>query len=189
VAQLFSLGDMRALTFITTFLVSGCLAVAGEPPPKSGLEFALVPQKLVHLSTNEFEKVVLAAERSNNVAAAVDLADYYGYAVNDADRRIKYLEIAAKQGHVVSQYNLGFVYYYDSRVKNLIKAKYWFEIAARAGSEQAKYELHEHEQQFADYNQFSRLGYYCFTIALFLMGSIIAYLQIAKRRREREDVA
>jgi len=93
------------------------------------------------LSSNDFQNVVLAAERSNDVNAAVDLADYYGYAVNDVTNRVKFLRIAASHGSIISQYNLGFVYAYNHDFKNLEAAKYWFEIAARAGNVYAKQQL------------------------------------------------
>lgn len=101
----------------------------------------LIPMKLVGLSSNDFQAVVIAAERSNDVSAAVDLADYYGYAVNDVTNRIKYLRIAASRGHVISQYNLGFIYANYDEFKNLNEAKYWFKIAASNGSSYAKQEL------------------------------------------------
>ena len=148
--------------------------------PLSGLAF--VPQKLVHLPPNEFAKVVLAAERSNNVSAAVDLAEYYGYAVYDVDKEIKYLKIAATHGHVVSQYSLGFIYYHDPRFKNLATAKYWLEIAAQSGSEEAKFQLHEHRRQFEYYSDVARLGLFFLSIALVLSISGIVYFQIAKRK-------
>lgn len=188
---------MRALIFIITFLGSVFLMVAGEltsPPgveshPNLDLEFALVPHKLVVLSANEFEKVVLAAERSNDVTAAVDLADYYCYAIYNVDKHIKYLEIAAKHGHVVSQYNLGFTYYYVPRVKNLTKAKYWLEIAAQSGSEPAKRVLGELKRELANYSSLSGLGFSFLTIALVSIVLGIAISKIAKRKPERDNVA
>lgn len=108
--------------------------------PNSNI-IVLIPQELVGLSSNDFQAVVLAAERSNNVTAAVDLADYYGYAVNDVTNHIKYLRIAASRGHVISQYNLGFIYANYDEFKNLNEAKYWLEIAASNGSSYAKQQL------------------------------------------------
>ena len=104
-------------------------------------DIVFIPHKLVALSSNDFQKVVFAAERSNDVTAAVDLADYYGYAVNDVTNLMKYLRIAASRGDVISEYNLGFMYANNDAFKNLDLAKYWLGIAANSGSVYAKQQL------------------------------------------------
>lgn len=110
-------------------------------------KLAIMPQRLIGLSTQDFQTVVHAAERSNDVGSAVELADYYGYVADDPVMRIKYLQIAAKHRDVVSQYNLGFIYSFDPRVKDSTKGKYWLEVAAKSGDEMAKSLLKEMEPQ------------------------------------------
>jgi hypothetical protein len=107
----------------------------------TGGDITIMPRKLTGLSSNDFQNVVVAAERDNDVGAAVDLANYYGYVVNDVTNRIKYLRIAASHGHVISQYNLGFIYANYDEFKNLNEAKYWLKIAASNGSSYAQEQL------------------------------------------------
>lgn len=97
-----------------------------------------VPQKLIHLTPDQFQRVILAAERSNDIGAAMDLAMFYTYVLYDVNKQIKYLEIGANNGDVLSEYDLGFAYYSDPQVKNIRKARYWLRKAADSGDEEAK---------------------------------------------------
>jgi len=103
----------------------------------------LAPQKLVQLTPGRFNQVVLAAEHSNDLVAAVDLAEYYDLVVYDLDKQIKYLEIAARQGNGVSQYKLGELYLHNKQVKNYTKANYWLKKAAQSGDKRANALLHD----------------------------------------------
>lgn len=81
------------------------------------------------------------AEQEKTLNVAINLADYYGMVKPDVEKQIKYLKIAAAQGDVPSQYNLGFIYSHVPEVKDIIEAKHWFSVAAESGDFEAKIKL------------------------------------------------
>lgn len=70
--------------------------------------------------------------------AAEKVALHYGFVVMDQKEARNWLRIAAENGHIVSQYNLG----YDLRMEgdpiSRIRARFWLRLAASKGHEKAK---------------------------------------------------
>lgn len=101
----------------------------------------ILPQELIGLNSNTIVKMEQMAEQEKTLNVAINLADYYGMVKPDVEKQIKYLKIAAAQGDVPSQYNLGFIYSHVPEVKDIIEAKHWFSVAAESGDFEAKIKL------------------------------------------------
>jgi TPR repeat protein len=77
-----------------------------------------------------------------DIAAAIKLSNYYGFAKYDMERQIEWLTKAAEDGDAQSQYNLGICYTEGSHA-DLAKAKFWFQKAESNGVAKATTMLDE----------------------------------------------
>ncbi|CAG8762262.1 17139_t:CDS:2 [Dentiscutata erythropus] len=93
--------------------------------------------KLINFSYTDEERNQLAAELFKEAADGVNYMEaQYMYAVcvtkTDPEMAIEYFRKASDQGHAVSMYNLGLIYYYGKRVdKNEEEGKKWMIKAAQ----------------------------------------------------------
>ncbi|HYG35967.1 MAG TPA: sel1 repeat family protein [Clostridia bacterium] len=98
------------------------------------------------LSEEQIKELTPKAEMGN-AEAAVKLYRFYDEVLLDHKGAMKWLVIAAENGHTISQYNLGMVYSGElhPETKDLTRAKHWFRIAANRGNEEALRKLKELE--------------------------------------------
>jgi len=93
-------------------------------PQSSGSTFWLSPEDQERLSQ---------LGRNGDANAAFRMAQFNTFVQQDANQRLHWLELAAKSGHAVAQYNLA----YDlanGKSKDLPKAIYWATEALKNGN-------------------------------------------------------
>jgi TPR repeat protein len=114
-------------------LISGALLFVGcatEGVPVCGNADLVIPSSEL--------PAVKAKALNGDSTAALQLEQYYDFVVLDYKEGRKWLRLAAEQGNSVAQYDLGLMYMNNDAVPNLGKAKYWFRLAERNGSIEAK---------------------------------------------------
>jgi TPR repeat protein len=94
-----------------------------------------------NFNSNEINNLTLLVENKGDVQAAIKLANYYGFVNFNLDKWVNNLTVAATNGDSTSQYNLGVAYSTVPQIKDLAKAKYWFETAMKSGNLSAKARL------------------------------------------------
>ncbi len=100
------------------------------------------PSATFYLSDSELE---LAKTRAleGDAESALRISEYYGMVKGDYISELPWLEIAAINGNVLAQYNLGQTYLHSHLFKNVRLARFWFKEAEKNGSTEAKMRLEE----------------------------------------------
>jgi len=105
--------------------------------PRDSKVILIPPAGEFALSDGELRQLPALALDGDRVAA-VRLAKYYSFRVINDEAAMKWLEIAAKNGDVDSQYAIGFL---SIDRNDTVKGLHWLELAAQNGSEAAKQRL------------------------------------------------
>jgi len=95
------------------------------------------PSQIFLLSDEEIVKLEKSSLKGSG-EAAFKLWKHYGVdrGDSDADKSNYWLKIAARNGHVIAQYNLAFSLFYEEP-QNIPEAKYWARKAALQGDKDA----------------------------------------------------
>jgi len=83
------------------------------------------------LTPDERQRLEIEAARGG-ADAAFKLYEYFEYGVADKISAVKWLRVAAEKGHVVAQFNLGYLLAQGEKAAELKEAKKWL-LLAEAG--------------------------------------------------------
>jgi TPR repeat protein len=130
----------------TIFLIGVVLGLVGcstRPEGVVPIPEAVVPMYYPFVLTDAEITNLIQSARSGDRDAAFKLYEYYDMVKLDRDASLIWLTTAAKNGHTVAQYNLGMTY--DGELfpdlKDIDRAKYWFQRAAAGGDAEASRKL------------------------------------------------
>lgn len=111
------------LGFIWSFLLQGMGVVENK-------ENELVSSATVYdLTEDQLKKLSIEAKEGNK-DSAFRLSQYYEFSEENEEKFLYWLEISAKQGHYLAQYNMAFVMAQKNRISD---AMYWVEIVKKNG--------------------------------------------------------
>jgi len=121
------------LVLLTNNLV--CISSTGEEDI-----VAVTGSEKYYLTTKEKEDLLIKA-RMGDGNAAFKLANYYEFIDSNRSEALIWLEKAAKNGHIVAQYNLAYFLSLSPDKKENEQAIYWFTQAANSGDVKAMVRL------------------------------------------------
>jgi len=132
---------IKILSYIL-FIASLIVSCSKSDKPRD-----ISPSQVFLLTDEEIVKLEKEALKGSG-DSAFELWKHYGVDRGDSDadskKSIYWLKIAAKNGHVIAQYNLAYISFYESP-QNISDAKYWAKKAALQGDKDAVVLLKEIE--------------------------------------------
>ena len=105
----------------------------------------LLPPTHFQLSDSDLKTAEKKA-LEGDVKSAFKIYQHYSFGKFDSISSFPWLQIAANGGHVVAQYNLGYIYMNSGLFKNIYLARFWLEEAKKNGSTEATGLLKELER-------------------------------------------
>ena len=116
--------------FLIFFIVlMGELTMSGQGKPIPGIQGLVIDEK----DLPSFEQKAL----DGNPESARRLSSFYDMVRNDRKQAVYWAMIAAENGSVVGQYNLGFLLRDDPDPKNRRRALYWLKRVSKSGDQHA----------------------------------------------------
>jgi TPR repeat protein len=128
----------KTTRFLTIFAASAIFLIGCRSRP------TLHTNANCNLSEQQVADFTSKAQAGDGVAAW-RLCEYYGFIKYDNASMLRWMKVAADDGSLAGQYNLAHEYEgaFDSSMRDLDKARYWYQRAADQGDVNAKKKLAE----------------------------------------------
>ncbi len=124
----------KLIVFSAVVLLCGCAMTHQEDRVPSNQHMVLPDMEL-----NTLERKA----ESGDAAAAFRLFQHYEFGEFDYLQSLRWLRVAASLGHVIAQFNLGYLLVSSDRQEDKKEGVKWLRTAADAGYERASEVLHD----------------------------------------------